>query len=320
MEYITLGKTQSSVSKISLGTWSYGGAATSGTQAVGWADQDDTDSKKALLKAHALGINHWDTADVYGDGKSEKIIGNMWKNISRHEIFLATKVGWDIGPHEYWYSPTHMMTNMERSLNNLKPECVDLMYLHHCNFGKNGEYFDDAMEVLLKFQQDGKTKFIGLSDWSDEKIMRYIYKVNPDVVQPYRNVMDNSYESSGLKDYIDTNNVGVCFFSPIKHGLLTGKYKSPPKFKEGDYRRNVEAFNSQEIIDRLLENKSKLESKFHNHLQPVMHGLIAPLLQDAPTGCVLLWQRNEEQVLRASELGESISKEDARWVKKLYKF
>ena len=97
------------------------------------------------------------------------------------------------------------MPNMDRSLNNLKTEYVDLMYLHHCNFGKNGEYFDDAMETLLKFQEDGRTKLIGLSDWSDEKIMRYIYKVNPDVVQPYRNVMDNSYESSGLKDYIDTN-------------------------------------------------------------------------------------------------------------------
>jgi len=320
MEYITLGKTQNNVSNISLGTWSYGGAATSGDQAVGWADQDDIDSKKALLKAHRSGINHWDTADVYGDGRSEKIIGNMWNDIPRDEIFLATKVGWDMGPYEYWYHPSHMTTNMERSLKNLKTDCVDLMYLHHCNFGKSGEYFDDAMEVLLKFQEDGKTKFIGLSDWSDEKIMRYIYKMKPDVVQPYRNVMDNSYESSGLKDYIDTNNVGVCFFSPIKHGLLTGKYKSPPKFKEGDYRRNVEAFNSQEIIDRLLENKSKLESKFHNHLQPVMHGLIAPLLQDAPTGCVLLGQRNEDQVLSASELGESISKEDARWVKKLYKF
>ena len=244
----------------------------------------------------------------------------MWKDISRHEIFLATKVGWDIGSDEYWYSPTHMMTNMERSLNNLKTECVDLMYLHRCNFGKNGEYFDDAMEVLLKFQEDGKTKFIGLSDWSDEKIMRYIYKVNPDVVQPYRNVMDNNYESSGLKDYIDSNNVGVCFFSPIKHGLLTGKYKSPPKFKEGDYRRNVEAFNNQDIIDKLLENKSKLGSKFHNHSQPVMHGLIAPLLQDAPTGCVLLGQRNEEQAIKASELGQSISKEDAEWVKELYNF
>ena len=149
--------------------------------------------------------------------------------------------------------------------------------------------------------------------------MQYIYKVRPDVVQPYRNVMDSSYEASGLKEYIDSNSTGVCFFSPIKHGLLTGKYKSPPTFKDGDYRKNVEAFNSQEIIDRLLENKLKLEKKFGKHAQPVMHGLIAPLLDDAPTGCVLLGQRNEDQVVKASQLGESISREDAEWVRKLYR-
>ena len=319
MEYITLGKTESSVSNISLGTWAYGGSSTSGNQSVGWADQADTDSKKALLKAHEVGINHWDTADVYGDGRSERIIGGMWGDISRHEIFLATKVGWDMGTYSHWYHPKKMIQNMERSLKNLKTNCVDLMYLHHCNFGKNGEYFDDAMDVLLKFKQDGKTKFIGLSDWSDEKIMSYIYKVNPDVVQPYRNVMDSSYESSGLKEYTDSNNTGVCFFSPIKHGLLTGKYKSPPKFKKGDYRRNVEAFNSQEIIDKLLENRTKLEDRFKGHPQPVMHGLIAPLLEDAPTGCVLLGQRNIDQVTKASELGGIISKEDAMWVKGIYK-
>ena len=319
MEYITLGKTESSVSNISLGTWAYGGSSTSGNQSVGWADQADTDSKKALLKAHEVGINHWDTADVYGDGRSEGIIGGMWGDISRHDIFLATKVGWDMGTYSHWYHPKKMIQNMERSLKNLKTNCVDLMYFHHCNFGKNGEYFDEAMDVLLKFKRDGKTKFIGLSDWSDEKIMGYIHKVNPEVVQPYRNVMDSSYESSGLKEYIDSYNTGVCFFSPIKHGLLTGKYKSPPKFKKGDYRRNVEAFNSQEIIDKLLENRTKLEDRFKEHPQPVMHGLIAPLLEDAPTGCVLLGQRNIDQVIRASELGGIISKEDARWVKGIYK-
>ena len=132
--------------------------------------------------------------------------------------------------------------------------------------------------------------------------------------------MDSSYESSGLKEYIDSNNTGVCFFSPIKHGLLPGKYKSPPKFKKGDYRRNVEAFKSQEIIDKLLENKSKLEKRFKNFSQPVMYGLIAPLLEDAPTGCVLLGQRNKEQVIRASELGGAILKQDAEWVKEIYKF
>ena len=256
---------------------------------------------------------------MYGDGRSESIIGSIWNDISRHEIFLATKVGWDMGTFNHWYHPEKMIENMDRSLKNLKTDCVDLMYLHHCNFGKNGEYFDDALDVLLNFKKDGKTKFIGLSDWSDEKIMSYIYKVKPDVVQPYRNVMDSSYETSGLKEYIDSNNVGVCFFSPIKHGLLTGKYKSPPQFKDGDYRKNVEAFNNQEIIDLILLNKEKLNDRFSNHLQPVMHGLISSILEDAPTGCVLLGQRNEEQVVKASQLGGVISKEDAEWVKKLYK-
>ena len=165
------------------------------------------------MKAYDLGINHWDTADVYGDGRSESIIGKMWKEVSRNEIFLATKVGWDMGSYDHWYHPSKMIENMERSLSNLNTECVDLMYLHHCNFGKNEEFFDDALDVLTKFLESGKTKFIGLSDWSDKKIMQYIDRVSPDVVQPYRNVMDDSYEISGLKNYIDSNNVGVFFFT-----------------------------------------------------------------------------------------------------------
>ena len=242
----------------------------------------------------------------------------MWNDIARHEIVLETKVGWDIGSDEYWYSPTHMMTNMERSLNNLKTECVDLMYLHHCNFGKNGEYFDDAMEVLLKFQEDGKTKFIGLSDWSDEKIMRYIYKVKPDVVQPYRNVMYNTYETSGLKNYIDQKNHGVCFFSPLKHGLLTGKYETPASFDKGDHRSGIKEFSNRDIIEKMQENKLLLKQRFKSSQNPVMHGIINALFSDAPTGCVLLGQRNIQQVEAASRLGDVLSKKDADWVHALY--
>ena len=86
MEYITLGRTNIKVSRISLGTWSYGGASTVGeNQPVGWARQDDDDSRAALIKAFEIGINHWDTADVYGDGRSEKLIGSIWNKISRDE-------------------------------------------------------------------------------------------------------------------------------------------------------------------------------------------------------------------------------------------
>jgi len=318
MRKVILGNTGIDVSVLSLGTWSYGSGNVSGGQSVGWHGQDDSDSREALRRAWESGINHWDTADVYGDGHSEEVIGSMWKEIPRENIFLATKVGWDTGHHDYWYHPGHMRNQMERSLRNLRTECVDLLYLHHCNFGKNEEYFNDALEVIMKFKQEGKARFIGLSDWDLTKIMKFIDRVNPDVVQPYRNVMDDTYASSGLKAWIDEHNAGVCFFSPLKHGLLTGKYEQPTTFPEGDFRRNVEDFGDPEIIAQMQENRHRLEERFKGLPQPVLRGLIDTLLTDAPTGCVLLGQRNIQQVEAAAVLGEPISDEDAEWVRELY--
>jgi len=103
MQQITLGRTGAIVSAISLGTWSYGGENTTGSIPVGWAGQTNDDSQKALLKCWEVGINHWDTADVYGDGRSEEVIGAVWDTVPRDEIFLATKVGWDQGYQNHWY-------------------------------------------------------------------------------------------------------------------------------------------------------------------------------------------------------------------------
>jgi aryl-alcohol dehydrogenase-like predicted oxidoreductase len=319
MEYTILGRTKEKVSRISLGTWSYGGANTVGkNQPIGWAGQEDSDSRTALQKAFSVGINHWDTADVYGDGRSEQIIGAMWDEIPRNDVFIATKVGWDMGPHNHWYHPEHMWANMERSLKNLKTDCVDLMYLHHCNFGKQEQYFDDAVETIRRFQAEGKTRFIGLSDWASDRVMNFIERVDPDVIQPYRNVMDDTYEVTGLKNYVEANNLGICFFSPIKHGLLTGKYKEPTTFETGDFRATVKEFANRELIEKIQVNKEKLEEHFSDHPQPVMHGLVDALLTDVPTGCVLLGQRNVVQVEAAAQLGEALSMRESGWVKSLY--
>ena len=188
MKKAVLGRTKESISVISLGAWSHGKQNTDDGANVGWSNQSDQDSKDALLKSFSLGINHWDTADVYGDGHSEKIIGSMWNEIPRNNIFLATKVGWDKGPNKYWYNSDYIRTKMEQSLINLKTDCVDLFYLHHCNFGKKDEFLEGAIEQLIRFKEEGKTRFIGLSDWSASRIMKYIDIVDPDVVQPLYNV------------------------------------------------------------------------------------------------------------------------------------
>ncbi len=318
MRKITLGRTGAKVSAISLGTWSYGGSNKSGKRSVGWSGQSDEDSTAALKRAWELGINHWDTADVYGDGRSEQVIGSVWDDIPRDDIFLATKVGWDMGPHNYWYNPDHMRHNMERSLKNLKTDCVDLMYLHHCNFGKNDEYFDGAVETIRQFQEEGRTRFIGLSDWSLDKVMKFVERCDPDVIQPYRNVMGDTYASTGLKNYVDKHNLGICFFSPIKHGLLTGKYTKPATFEDGDFRKHEKAFTDPSVLRKMQDNKTKLEERFFHHPNPVLHGVVNALFSDSPTGCALLGQRNVAQVEAAATLGDVLSDEDADWVKSLY--
>jgi len=318
MQQVLLGRTGVYVSAVSLGTWSYGGPNQSGTIPVGWAHQQDADSRAALRRAWELGINHWDTADVYGDGHSEQIIGSMWETVPRETIFLTSKVGWDPGPYDHYYHPRLMAKHLERSLRNLRTEVIDLYYLHHCHFGEQDAYFTDALEQMQRFQEAGKILFIGLSDWNLDLIMRYIDRVDPDVVQPYRNVMDDTFESSGLKAWIDTHNRGIAFFSPLKHGLLTGKYTHPVTFPEGDFRANVKEFQDRRIIDRMQANRQTLETHFTGHPQPVLHGLVDALLTEAPTGCVLLGQRNIQQVEAAATLGEALSPAEAEWVKKLY--
>ncbi len=320
MKRITLGRTNKQVSIISLGAWSFGKENTSGGSNVGWSNQSDGDSKSALLKAYSSGIDHWDTADVYGDGHSEIIIGSMWNDIRRDNIFLASKVGWDMGPHSHWYHPKYMKNKMEKSIKNLKTDCVDLMYLHHCNFGKNNEYLDDAAEMMYRFKEEGKTRFIGLSDWSPKKLLNYIDKINPDVVQPLYNVYDTEYVSSGLKQYAKSNNIGVCYFSPIKHGILTGKYEQVVEFPKGDFRRNVKEFKSINFINKMKENKNKIEARFSSiDSDPVLHALVGAILYDNPTACVLLGQRNEHQASAAGKFGKPLSEEDANWVLSLYK-
>jgi len=319
MRKIVLGRTGVHVSAISLGTWSYGGENISGSIPVGWSGQMDTDSRAALTKAYELDINHWDTADVYGNGHSEKIIGSMWADIPREKIFVATKVGWDQGPYSHWYHPEYMRKNMERSLKNLNTDYVDLLYLHHCNFGEHNEYFNDAVETVRRFQEEGKARFLGLSDWSSAKIMMFIQQANPDVVQPLRNVYNDTYVSSGLKEFVETHNIGICFFSPIKHGLLTGKYKDVVSFPDGDFRQTVQEFQDIDFIKRMRTNMSLLEKRFVNHPEPVLHGLLGALLTGSSTGCILLGQRNQEQVSAIKDLGTPLNDDDATWVFSLYK-
>jgi aryl-alcohol dehydrogenase-like predicted oxidoreductase len=318
MRKVRFGRTDVDVPAVSLGTWGYSGAAMAGDSPVGWSGHDDAKAKAALTAAYERGITHWDTADVYGNGRAEGLIGEMWTSVPRDEIFLATKVGWDHGPWEHAYHPRLIRDRFARSLDLLQTDYVDLYYLHHCDFGDGDRHLDEAIDVFRSLRDEGKVRFIGLSDWDSANIMRVIARVDPDVVQPYRNVMDDDYESSGLRTWVEDHDLGVAFFSPIKHGLLLGKYDRPVAFPVGDFRQSVEEFADATVIERMNEARRALEQKWPDHPQAVLHGVLGAILSNCATACVLLGQRNPAQVEAAAAVGEPLSPADARWVRSLY--
>src|SRR5262249_50941962 len=205
------------------------------------------------------------------------------------------------------YDPVFMRSQCERSLKLMKTDVIDLYYFHHCDFGPDDRWFDDALATMRRFREEGKIRFIGLSDWDASKILRFIERVDPDVVQPYRNVLDDDYEASGLKRYVDTHDLGVAFFSPLKHGLLLGKYDAPQNFGEGDFRSNTPEFRDAAFIAGMKRASAAMREKFAGRAEPVLHAVTGALLTDNPTATILLGQRNPRQVDAAAAAGEALS-------------
>lgn len=320
MRTIRFGRTNVDVPAVSLGTWGHGGPRVNETGAsVGWGGHDDAEAKSALVTAYRGGITHWDTADAYGDGHAEQLIGDVWDQVPREEIFLATKFGYIHGPSGHPYDPDFMRAQCERSLRNMRVDVIDLHYFHHCDFGPDDRYFDGALETMHRLREEGKVRFIGLSDWDASRLMRFIGRVDPDVVQPYRNLVDDDYESSGLKEWVDAHDLGVAFFSPLKHGLLLGKYEQPVEYGEGDFRSTIADFRDPAAIDRYKRAAAGMREKFADQREPVLHAVVGALLTGNPTACVLLGQRNAKQVAAAAAVGEALSKEDAAWVRREYR-
>lgn len=319
MRKIRLGHTEVMVPAVSLGTWGQGGPNTAGDVAVGWSGHDDALATDALRLAWRRGITHWDTADVYGDGNAEQLIGSVWDEVRRDEIFLATKVGYDKGSFDHFYHPRQIRSRIERSLRNLKTDLVDLYYFHHCDFGPGDIYLDEALEEFHRIRSEGKLRFIGLSDWDSEKVARLADRVAPEVVQPYRNVVDDAYDASGLKAWVEANDAGVAFFSPLKHGLLLGKYDQPVTFGEGDFRSRIPEFGSLPALTDLRKKSETMRGRLKASPQPLLQGLTGALLVDSPTACVLLGLRNPKQVEAAAAAGDALSASDARFVRDLYR-
>ncbi|MGB7490809.1 MAG: hypothetical protein WBN62_10795, partial [Thermoanaerobaculia bacterium] len=126
-------------------------------------------------------------------------------------------------------------------------------------------------------------------------------------------------EISGLKNWVEENDAGVAFFSPLKHGLLLGRYQEPPLLGDGDHRSRIPGFRDPAQLDRFRDCRKAVEARFPSLPHPVLSCLTGVLLTDATSGCAILGLRQPHHVRAAALVGASLTQEDADWVRSLYR-
>lgn len=239
MKYRKLGRTSMEVSEISFGAWAIGGT---------WGTVDDATSLKALEAAIESGINFFDTADVYGDGRSERLLAKLRKS-TKDKIYIATKAGRRLDPHiASGYSLENITKFVDRSLVNLDVEQIDLLQLH-C---PPTEVYDNAafFESLNQLIESGKVAHLGVSVEKVNEAMKAIEYDNIETVQIIFNMFRHK-PAQLLFDRALEKNVGIITRVPLASGLLTGKMNRMTTFEADDHRafnRNGEAFDKGETF------------------------------------------------------------------------
>lgn len=254
MEYRHLGKHGIRVSEVCLGSWlTYGAAA------------EETVARECIERAYDLGVNFFDTANVYAQGEAEKVVGNVLRQYPRSSYVLATKVYFPMGsgPNDRGLSRKHIIEQCNASLKRLGVDYIDLYQAHR---------YDPTVplaETLMAFDHlvgQGKILYYGVSEWSAGQLahaadLTRLAGMAPIASnQPYYNLLDRGIEKEILP-LCRREGIGIINFSPLAQGVLTGKYKPGEPLPEGsrasDPRQNV-FLNKGELDQQQLLRVQKL--------------------------------------------------------------
>jgi aryl-alcohol dehydrogenase-like predicted oxidoreductase len=315
MHYRKLGKTNFNISEVSLGAWQIGGA---------WGDVSDKDAERVLHAAIENGINFIDTADVYGDGRSERFIAKVLGETST-PVFVATKAGRRLQPHVAdGYDRENLTAFVERSLQNLHRDTIDLLQLH-CP-PVEVYYRPEVFAVLDELKQAGKILHYGVSVEKVEEALKAIEFSGIATVQIIFNIFRQRPKDLFFP-LAQQRDVGVLVRLPLSSGLLSGKINRQTAFAADDHRnfnRNGEQFDRGETFSG-VDFETALEA-VDEIRQVVPAGTsmanfaLRWILDHQAVSCVIPGARNEQQVVQnvaASDL-PPLKEEQAAVLAKLY--
>lgn len=240
MRYRSLGRTGFDVSEVSFGAWAIGGS---------WGDVDDATSLATLHRAIDRGVNFIDTADVYGDGRSERLIARLKSERSRDVIHVATKAGRRLNPHASpGYNRENLTAFVERSLKNLQTDALDMVQLHCPPI--EVYYRPEVFGALDELTQAGKICHYGVSVEKVEEAVKAVEFPNVKTVQIIFNLF-RLRPSERFFLLAKERNVGILARVPLASGMLTGKINRQTEFAKDDHRnfnRHGQAFDVGETF------------------------------------------------------------------------
>ncbi len=227
----SLGKTGIEVSEIGFGGWGIGGST---GEAVGYGPTDDEASRATLRQALENGITFYDTSPVYGYGRSESLIGEVFERV-REKVVLASKVGFVHSSGAQDFSPEHIARSLDESLRQLRTDHVDLYQVHDPPLGLL-ERDARILKALHSLKQEGKVRALGITVRSPQDAFQVVERFGFKCVQVNFNLLDQRVLQTGLLDFCRSHEVGMIVRTPLCFGFLTGGYAAEGPFEPTDHR------------------------------------------------------------------------------------
>ena len=246
MKYVKLGKTDFNVSAITFGCMELGGGP--------WEVNSDDDNIRVLQKAFECGITTFDTAEMYGNGHSEEVLGKALEG-KRKECIFATKVN----KEHLW--PADIRTSVEASLKRLRTDYLDVYYVHWPSYEIP---IEETMSEFNKLKNEGIIRAIGVSNFSLKQLQKAMEYARIDLIQPEYNLLQRDIEN-GIMQYCHENSISICSYNSIAKGILTGKFHlGGAVIRDDDFRRKKRLFLPEHLekeMDLILLLKEIADSK-----------------------------------------------------------
>jgi aryl-alcohol dehydrogenase-like predicted oxidoreductase len=295
MQLRRLGKSDLNISPILMGTWQAGKDM--------WVGIDDAQTTDAIRAAFEAGITTFDTAEVYGNGHSERVLGAAVSDF-RDRITLATKVFANHLKAEQVEDACH------RSLKNLKTNVIDLYQIHWPagSFKTEVVPIAETMDALNQLKEEGKIRAIGVSNFSRRQLAEACQYGPIDSLQPPYSLFWRHVENDAMP-FCEENGITILAYSPMAQGLLTGKFAEGHKFEEGDHRTRNRLFRQENFkrVHRALERLRPLAEE----KQVSLGQLALAWVISHPGACAIAGARNTDQAIENAAAAEiSLSDND----------